>query len=300
MGQMSGGRGPSLQPPIAPRQLAPMSVTEAGSKLAATLRLGGDGQSRRRLLGLFGRRYHYPGARLLRALAPAGRTDLALRVHPGAPPCRLALRAQDAGDVASLFETFVEYSFDPACLAAPRLAVDAGAHIGCFSLFLHAHFPGIEVHAIEPEASNLALLRENFATNAVVGEVHAAALWTRSGPLAFQLAESNAGRIAQPGDSGTLTLNAVTLPDLLGPRLAELAFLKLDIEGAEREVIPALLPLLPAGCIVFAEVHDTALHAHTVTASIEACGWQRAILSTLGPHACYLITRSASAPPLLA
>ncbi|MDE0702468.1 MAG: FkbM family methyltransferase [Rhodospirillaceae bacterium] len=75
----------------------------------------------------------------------------------------------------------------------PGSWVDLGANIG--ATVIPAAHAGAVCHAVEPEPSNLALLRRNIARNGVADRVtvHEAAAWHEAAELAFEIAPSNLG-----------------------------------------------------------------------------------------------------------
>jgi FkbM family methyltransferase len=130
--------------------------------------------------------------------------------------------------------------------------VDAGAHYGYFTLLL-AKLCGPEghVYSFEAEAENARILRENVSANGLQLRVtvERAALAARGGevdlhPAAgaseqWTLMESFAHRDSRPAVGPPERTPAVRLDD----RLAEVPrvdLIKMDIEGAEAEVIPAI------------------------------------------------------------
>lgn len=117
--------------------------------------------------------------------------------------------------------------------------VDLGANIGTFSV-LAVLLGATQVHAYEPHPDNRACLERNLATNKVAGHVvvHAEAVTDRPG----QAHLSGAGPSVHLSGSG-VTVETVGLDQILEP-LPSVAFLKLDVEGAEYQIIDAATPAL--------------------------------------------------------
>lgn len=147
----------------------------------------------------------------------------------------------DRGDGLGL----LSYSaFEPEVLSALRRfvrpgmkVVDAGAHIGYFSLQI-ARLVGEcgRVHAFEPERENLRLLRLNIANNKLNNiTVHPLALGERDNTALLHLSEYNSGMhrlydsLCCGGES--IQVPVRKLETIFSP--GEIDVLKLDIEGFE-------------------------------------------------------------------
>jgi len=126
------------------------------------------------------------------------------------------------------------------------VVIDAGAYCGASSLlFAQQVGPAGRVIAIEADPANFKALLQNTASNATISCVPAA-LWSSRGTLVFA-SEGNMGSAVQ-ADGGTVRpgaarveVPALTLADLIDRfELSRVDGIKLDIEGAEYEVLPAI------------------------------------------------------------
>jgi FkbM family methyltransferase len=148
----------------------------------------------------------------------------------------------------------------------PTAVIDGGANIGLFSLFAHATFPGIKVTCYEPDKDNLAQLRRNLEANNIVGEVIPKALWSKTAELFFHPAESYSGHVDAEPSPYPISCILPVVPDH--------SWLKLDIEGAEYEVLPALLN---SGCrpkIISMEIHDFNRRGSQLLSLLQAHGYE--------------------------
>jgi FkbM family methyltransferase len=189
------------------------------------------------------------------------RSTLNLVLTPMRQP--IAVRA-NTSDVACLEKVFVDEEYrlpvdaNPVFAIQPKLIVDAGANIGMATLYFAHAFPGARIVAVEPEAGNFAILEANCKGLRNVTVKHAA-LWPTEAPLRLANADrGNWGFSVQEGVGGGSPIAAVTVPQLLAESgLPRIDLLKLDIEGAERELFgescEAWLPKV--GTIVI-ELHD--------------------------------------------
>lgn len=125
---------------------------------------------------------------------------------------------------------------------------DGGANIGLFSLYAHAKYPCARIICYEPEKENLNQLKINLKANQIDAVIIEKALWSESANLYFHPGESYSGFVSDKKSSYPISC--------IRPSIPNNSWLKLDIEGAEYEVLPALLN---AGCkpeIISIEIHD--------------------------------------------
>jgi FkbM family methyltransferase len=124
----------------------------------------------------------------------------------------------------------------------PRTILDLGANIGASVLWFHRRYPDAEIHAVEPDGRALRKLRRNVRGLPGV-TVHPVALAGEDGRRTFYEAEqtwssslmAEAAHGGRPATVAALTLEAL-MRDRVGRQRVDL--LKLDVEGAEWEVLP--------------------------------------------------------------
>jgi FkbM family methyltransferase len=181
---------------------------------------------------------------------------------PGLPhPLHLRLRNSD---VTLLRSIFLDGEYDWSFLKAPGVIIDAGANIGFTSVVYANRYPEASVIAIEPEASNFQLLKENAASYPNIELVHGA-LWKENtklrildpglGSWAFRTQETAAGKQAPPDRA---LVEAFTLDKILSDHKIEFVdILKVDIEGAEKEVFENSAAWIDRVGIIIIELHDS-------------------------------------------
>ena len=159
------------------------------------------------------------------------------------------------GFLHSLREIFVDevYRFDSA--KADPFIMDAGANIGLSVLYFKQRFPAATVMAFEPDPQMFDLLRRNTAGLPGV-ELRNAAAWTADTTLTFFTEGSLAGstEIDFLNKGRAVTVAAERLRDRLVERPVD--FLKIDIEGAENEVLPDIADALDRVGLLFFEYHS--------------------------------------------
>jgi FkbM family methyltransferase len=138
-----------------------------------------------------------------------------------------------------------------------RTIIDCGANIGLTVRYWKAAYPDATVIAVEPDPANFDLLRANTAGLANVHCIRAG-VWPVSGRLRIEREElgSSSFRTHEAQEVGDT--DAVTIPDLLARfGIDRLSLLKVDIEGAEKELFagPHLQWLERVDAIAI-ELHD--------------------------------------------
>jgi FkbM family methyltransferase len=157
-------------------------------------------------------------------------------------PSGLSLRFTALPEPESTSETYLRH----AGLGPGDLVIDFGAYCGGSTLaFARAVGPGGHVVAFEPDPANAAALRENVARHADgLVTVREAGVWSRSRELEFA-AEGNMGAaIASvlPRPAATVRVPVLSLADAMSlacevSGLSRVAFIKMDVEGAEAAVL---------------------------------------------------------------
>lgn len=174
-------------------------------------------------------------------------------------PLHLRIRTTDV----SLFsEILIKSEYDWQFSKSPKVIVDAGANIGLSPVFFARKYPNATVIAIEPEPSNFELLQKNTAPYPNVLPVHAA-LWGDNCDLS----------IADPGygNWGYQTVDdrdeavrgtscrvpGTTLDKLMRDFGVDYVdILKIDIEGAEKEVFESCSTWIQKVGVIVVELHD--------------------------------------------
>lgn len=174
--------------------------------------------------------------------------------HPG-----MTLRA-GTSDIPVFVQVYREHEYSLPLREPVRSIIDAGAHIGLSSLYFAACFPQARIIAIEPEPSNFELLRTNVANHHLIMPIQAA-LAVEDGELRLidpglgSWGFRTWGSEAECADGIVVpTLSLSSILDRSG--LAQIDVLKMDIEGAEKEVLGSCAPWIDRINVLVAELHD--------------------------------------------
>lgn len=156
------------------------------------------------------------------------------------------VRFFDYGEFVSQFRDFFLERWLYFTAGTPRpLIIDCGGHIGMPVLFFKYLYPDAEVWSFEPDDRAFAIMRDNVEANSL-SDVHLvrAAICDRDGSTAFYARNDRTSSVgssifqAQVGVQGHESRVASVPCQRLSPYVnRSVAFLKMNIEGAEYEVI---------------------------------------------------------------
>jgi FkbM family methyltransferase len=130
--------------------------------------------------------------------------------------------------------------------------IDCGANIGLSVLYLKQNHPDAKVIAFEPDAINFELLQKNVKTFGLTNvELRREAVWNKNEVLHFNNAGSQASRISDQNND-SVEVEAIRLRDIIDKKID---FLKIDIEGAEYDVLVDIADKLHLVESLFVEYH---------------------------------------------
>jgi FkbM family methyltransferase len=154
--------------------------------------------------------------------------------------------------------------------------IDGGANVGLSVLYFKQLYPNASILAFEPDPDIFEVLKRNcrsYEFEAV--KLSECALWVENGSLGFRKEGSLGGRLAE-ADNSIADVNVPTqrLRDLL---TSKVTLLKLDIEGAETEVLEDCADRLVNVEKLFVEYHsfaDQPQSLHRLLAVIHEAGFR--------------------------
>jgi FkbM family methyltransferase len=139
--------------------------------------------------------------------------------------------------------------------------IDGGANVGVSVLYFKDLYPGSEIVAFEPDPAVFAALERNVRAARVDGvTLVPRALWSSATTLPFHAEGADGGHLA-PGGAVAAAVSTVRLRDYLD---RPVDFLKLDIEGAETEVLCDAADRLGAVARIYVEYHSVVGRAQTL------------------------------------
>lgn len=154
----------------------------------------------------------------------------------------------------SLEEIFIEEVYKCSMDKAP-LIIDCGANIGLSVLYFKRTHPDAKIIAFEPDIKNYDLIKQNIeACNMSGVELRKEAVWIKEEILKFKTMGSLGSMIVSDESDDTYDVSAIRLKDILSQKVD---MLKVDIEGAEYQVIKDIEPMLKNVKNLFLEYHGT-------------------------------------------
>ncbi|MEO8721296.1 MAG: FkbM family methyltransferase [Ginsengibacter sp.] len=132
--------------------------------------------------------------------------------------------------------------------------LDCGGYIGLSALFFKLNYPQSKIIVFEPDSKNFQLAKENLASWKFDDvELLEKAVWTNNDHIEFYESNSMASSVLPSEAGGRLVkVPAIRLKDFLQQRVD---FLKIDIEGAEYEVMQDIKSDLQNVEKMFVEYH---------------------------------------------
>lgn len=114
--------------------------------------------------------------------------------------------------------------------------IDCGANVGISVLYFKKLFPEARIEAFEPDPDIMSYLKKNIEANHIKGvNLHQKAIWKDNNGISFGSEGADGGSIFLD-NKRTIQIPTLRLRELLATN-KEVDLLKIDIEGAETEVI---------------------------------------------------------------
>lgn len=137
---------------------------------------------------------------------------------------------------------------------APRI-LDLGANIGLSILFFKHLYPEAQIVAFEADKKIYDCLKKNVHGNGYHDvQLINKAIWSESTTLKFTPDGADGGRLAIAEGQELLEVEAVAISEILENHKFD--FIKMDIEGAEKLVLPACEKYLTEVKFLFVEYHS--------------------------------------------
>jgi FkbM family methyltransferase len=156
-------------------------------------------------------------------------------------------------------DIFVRRALEFDTVSAAPTILDCGANVGLAAMWLRRAYPQARITAYEADPQVYEVLQRNLNRNGMSGiTARHAAIWREASTIPFRCEGSDAGAIDRVGAATAGTLQevpSVRLRDVLA-QSGTVDFMKMDIEGAELDVLEDAADLLPSVRAMQVEVHD--------------------------------------------
>ncbi|MES2678881.1 MAG: FkbM family methyltransferase [Bacteroidota bacterium] len=136
----------------------------------------------------------------------------------------------------------------------PPYIIDCGANVGTSVYYFNKLYPDAKIIAFEADKAVFGVLKKNISQ--MQGNIEAVnkAVWDKNGVIDFFIDGSDAGSVLSGNSKGRkVSVETTGLRDYLNTRVN---FLKIDIEGAERQVLENCADLLNNVDNIFIEYHS--------------------------------------------
>jgi len=190
------------------------------------------------------------GRHVLGRLPKGDQSPRSVRLRSGQT---LLVRPQDA---IAMYEQIGEDVYDaPITPAEVRTIVDLGANVGLATLAMATRHPRARFVCVEPNGETRALLVENLRRNGVQAQTFGVGIAGEA--TRFELDSGDFSGVDRLRGADDGSIEGITLDELLrraGVDCVDL--LKIDIEGAERDVFAGAARWAPRVRWLIAELHD--------------------------------------------
>jgi FkbM family methyltransferase len=153
-------------------------------------------------------------------------------------------RSRDSDVVWDLFlQSGYERSFEYLrTISQDATVVDLGANIGCFSILAAAQNDRLQIQSYEPGPPNIRIFDLNCLVNQTLARrihLHPEAVGGTDRNAQWHFDEENPGGSSLYGQGAGATVHVCSLAEIVSRASGSLAFVKIDIEGAEYELVRA-------------------------------------------------------------
>ena len=189
------------------------------------------------------------------ALARASRSKRFISVQPAGIKAPFNLRVLST-DVLTYDQIFLRNEYDFRAVERPRVIVDAGANIGLASILFASRYPEARIIAVEPERDNFSVLADNVRPYDNIVPLQAALWWENTTINIVDPGDGAWGFKTEPAGEGH-AVPAITVDRLMSDqRIDRIDILKVDIEGAEKEVFADSSAWIDRVGSIIVELHE--------------------------------------------
>jgi FkbM family methyltransferase len=195
----------------------------------------------------------------------------------------VSLSPSDLANLIIYEEIFLSQTYDLSLVDfSPDVIIDCGAYEGYFTLLARAHFKDVFCISFEPNRDNYRALLANCRVNKIKNvDARNEAVSVYQGESAFCGSGFGGHLICgeTPTEGGSVKVS--DLRDFVEG--SQRLLLKIDIEGEEKLVLPAILDMLPTTCAIFFEWHHPEDEYLRIEESLQRAGFSMMRLRTRTP-----------------
>jgi FkbM family methyltransferase len=151
-------------------------------------------------------------------------------------------------------EIFIDEVYNFYCNEDNPVIIDCGSNIGLSIIYFKKLYPNAQIIGFEPDKFIFKVLQNNLLQFSIKdAKLFDKAVWINEKPLLFKRNGSVGGHLSDIEDNDTERVETVRLKDFLHTKVD---FLKIDIEGAEFEIIKDCEEKLNNVSNIFIEYHS--------------------------------------------
>jgi len=165
----------------------------------------------------------------------------------------------------------------------PDMFLDIGAHAALYSIVMKTRHPGLEVHAFEPDRTNLCQLYANLFVNRLQNniKVYEHGLSDMEGTVNFDTSEETSSRgTRRISSTGNIEIQVKRLDDVL-TGTGRVVAIKIDVEGHECQVVDGAREFLTANRC-FLQIESSGDSLGRLKEKMVALGYR--LVATLNDH----------------
>lgn len=172
---------------------------------------------------------------------------------------------------------------------SPKVIIDLGAHIGLTSLYFHHHFPEAQFICVEPVEESYQVLNKNMsivkdyrALNSVIADKEGTCniycySWWSSCTISEDINNKRIGSISRPEGKRKLEkrqVNTISLPAIIEKyHIGKIDLLKIDIEGAEKQLFEGDVSWLQNVELIAIELHEKYIEVDGILTTLDKNGF---------------------------
>ncbi|POY39112.1 FkbM family methyltransferase [Solitalea longa] len=159
-----------------------------------------------------------------------------------------------ASFIACYQEIFIDKIYEFKAHSSNPFIIDCGANVGLSILYFKKIYPEARIIAFEPDPNIYQVMKNNIdAFGCQNVDARQEAIWNEHSTIYFESDGGTSGHIGEQRN-GTVPIKSFRLKDLLQDQKVDL--LKIDIEGAEYEVLVDCKDVLQNADKLFVEYHS--------------------------------------------
>lgn len=165
---------------------------------------------------------------------------------------------KNTSDIPVFRQIFMDMEYALPIPFIPKIIIDAGANIGLFTIFMNQKYPNAKYICLEPEPNNFKQLNFNLKRIKNI-EILQKALWNHNNGVNIETSSEHGEWGATTKDTGNNIgeIPSITIDKILNEfEIDIIDILKIDIEGAEKQLFEKDAKWLKKVKLLIIELHD--------------------------------------------